>query len=114
MLEGLNGELELFKSPSFLLSSIHLLPTNLILPSSVTAIADKLGIDFALVHRKRKGNSLSAPESMEILVGDVKDKVCLGACVFKLLHLYLALGGYFGRRYDRHRLNFDPCCSHTP
>lgn len=43
----------------------------------VTAIADKLGIDFALIHRKRKGKALSAPESMEILVGDVKDKVAL-------------------------------------
>jgi len=43
----------------------------------VTAIADKLGIDFALVHRKRTRDSLSAPESMEILVGDVKDKVAI-------------------------------------
>jgi len=41
----------------------------------VTAIADKLGVEFALIHRKRKGKSLSAPEHMEILVGDVKDKV---------------------------------------
>jgi len=43
----------------------------------VTAIADRLGVDFALIHRKRKGKSLSAPESMEILVGDVKDKVAI-------------------------------------
>ncbi|KAF9533668.1 phosphoribosyl pyrophosphokinase [Crepidotus variabilis] len=43
----------------------------------VTAIADKLGIEFALIHRKRKGKSLSAPEAMEILVGDVRDKVCI-------------------------------------
>jgi hypothetical protein len=41
----------------------------------VTAIADKLGVEFALIHRKRNGKSLSAPEHMEILVGDVKDKV---------------------------------------
>ena len=42
--------------------------------ASVTAIADKLGVEFALIHRKRNGKSLSAPEHMEILVGDVKDK----------------------------------------
>jgi hypothetical protein len=41
----------------------------------VTAIADKLGVEFAMIHRKRNGKSLSAPEHMEILVGDVKDKV---------------------------------------
>jgi len=42
---------------------------------SVTAIADKLGVEFALIHRKRDNKSLSAPEHMELLVGDVKDKV---------------------------------------
>jgi hypothetical protein len=61
----------------------------------VTAIADKLGVEFALIHRKRNGKSLSAPEHMEILVGDVKDKVrwkhffffsCL-ACFLFLLHI---------------------------
>ena len=41
----------------------------------MTAIADKLGVEFAMIHRKRNGKSLSAPEHMEILVGDVKDKV---------------------------------------
>jgi ribose-phosphate pyrophosphokinase len=46
-------------------------------PSSarrVAAIADKLGVEFALIHRKRDRNAKNAPESMEILVGDVKDK----------------------------------------
>jgi len=43
----------------------------------VTAIADKLGVEFAIIHRKRNGKSLSAPEHMEILVGDVKDKVVI-------------------------------------
>ena len=47
----------------------------MIIVTSVTAIADKLGVEFALIHRKRNGKSLSAPEHMEILVGDVKDKV---------------------------------------
>ncbi|KAH6919224.1 ribose-phosphate pyrophosphokinase 2 [Coprinopsis sp. MPI-PUGE-AT-0042] len=42
-----------------------------------TAIADKLGIEFALIHRKRDGKSLTAPERMELLVGDVKDKVAI-------------------------------------
>jgi ribose-phosphate pyrophosphokinase len=41
----------------------------------VTAIADKLGLDFALIHRKRDGKSENAPEKMELLVGDVKGKV---------------------------------------
>lgn len=40
----------------------------------VTAIADKLGVEFALIHRKRDGKSENAPERMELLVGDVKDK----------------------------------------
>jgi len=44
---------------------------------SVTAIADKLGVEFALIHRKRKGKSLSAPEHMEILVGDVENKIAI-------------------------------------
>ena len=47
----------------------------IIIVTSVTGIADKLGVEFALIHRKRNGKSLSAPEHMEILVGDVKDKV---------------------------------------
>lgn len=38
-------------------------------------MADKLGIEFALTHRKRDGKSQTAPERMEILVGNVKDKV---------------------------------------
>ncbi|KIK59134.1 hypothetical protein GYMLUDRAFT_262213 [Collybiopsis luxurians FD-317 M1] len=43
----------------------------------VTAIADKLGVEFALIHRKRDGKQENAPERMEILVGDVKDKVAI-------------------------------------
>ncbi|KAI5828248.1 phosphoribosyltransferase-like protein [Schizophyllum commune] len=43
----------------------------------VTAIADKLGVEFALIHRKRNGRSKDAPETMEILVGDVQDKVAI-------------------------------------
>ncbi|KAH7911914.1 phosphoribosyltransferase-like protein [Hygrophoropsis aurantiaca] len=43
----------------------------------VTAIADKLGAEFALIHRKRDGKSENAPERMEILVGDVRDKVAI-------------------------------------
>lgn len=42
-----------------------------------TTMADKLGIEFALTHRKREGKSQTAPERMEILVGDVKDKVAI-------------------------------------
>ncbi|KAF8626232.1 hypothetical protein AX15_004916 [Amanita polypyramis BW_CC] len=43
----------------------------------VTAMADKLNVDFAIIHRKRDGKSETAPERMEILVGDVQDKVAL-------------------------------------
>ncbi|KAG6852493.1 Ribose-phosphate pyrophosphokinase 2 [Blastosporella zonata] len=43
----------------------------------VTAIADKLGVEFALIHRGRDGKSQTAPERMDILVGDVKDKVAI-------------------------------------
>ncbi|EIW85617.1 phosphoribosyl pyrophosphokinase, partial [Coniophora puteana RWD-64-598 SS2] len=43
----------------------------------VTAIADKLGVEFALIHRKRDGKSENAPERMELLVGDVHDKVAI-------------------------------------
>ncbi|KAG6331230.1 hypothetical protein ID866_7860 [Astraeus odoratus] len=43
----------------------------------VTAIADKLGVEFALIHRKRDRKSENAPERMELLVGDVRDKVAI-------------------------------------
>jgi len=43
----------------------------------VTAIADKLGVEFALIHKKRDGKSENAPERMELLVGDVADKVAI-------------------------------------
>jgi ribose-phosphate pyrophosphokinase len=41
----------------------------------VTAIADKLGVEFALIHKKRDNKTQNAPERMELLVGDVHDKV---------------------------------------
>lgn len=41
----------------------------------MTAIADKLGVEFALIHKKRDNKSKNAPERMELLVGDVRDKV---------------------------------------
>ncbi|EGN96364.1 hypothetical protein SERLA73DRAFT_186088 [Serpula lacrymans var. lacrymans S7.3] len=43
----------------------------------VTALADKLGVEFALIHRKRDGKSENAPERMELLVGNVCDKVAI-------------------------------------
>jgi len=42
-----------------------------------TAIADKLGVEFALIHRKRDGKSQNAPERMELLVGDVHEKIAI-------------------------------------
>ncbi|KAG5727386.1 Ribose-phosphate pyrophosphokinase 3 [Termitomyces sp. T112] len=41
----------------------------------VTAIADKLNVEFALIHRARDGKSQS--ERMDLLVGDVEDKVAI-------------------------------------
>lgn len=65
MREGLNGELGfLNRFPPFFKCVL----------SRVTAIADKLGVEFALIHRKRDRKSETAPERMEILVGDVQDK----------------------------------------
>lgn len=43
----------------------------------MTAIADKLGIEFALIHRQRMYKSDNSPEKMEVLVGDVRDKVAI-------------------------------------
>ncbi|KAJ6589973.1 phosphoribosyltransferase-like protein [Mycena vulgaris] len=43
----------------------------------VTAIADKLGVEFALIHRQRDRKTENAPERMELLVGDVKDKIAI-------------------------------------
>ncbi|KAI6046779.1 phosphoribosyltransferase-like protein [Pisolithus marmoratus] len=43
----------------------------------VAAIADKLGVEFALIHRQRDKQSKNAPERMELLVGDVRDKVAI-------------------------------------
>ncbi|KAH9939054.1 phosphoribosyl pyrophosphokinase [Epithele typhae] len=42
----------------------------------VTAVADKLGVEFALIHRERKRKP-GAPERMEVLVGDVRGKVAI-------------------------------------
>ncbi|KAI5993913.1 phosphoribosyltransferase-like protein [Pisolithus albus] len=43
----------------------------------VAAIADKLGVEFALIHRQRDRGSKNAPERMELLVGDVRDKAAI-------------------------------------
>ena len=56
---------------------VYFVPHYVLKRIRVTAIADKLGVDFALIHRKRDGKSEAAPEKMELLVGDVKDKVRL-------------------------------------
>ena len=51
---------------------------------SVTAIADKLGLESALFHRKRVGKTEDAPEKMELLVGKIKDKVSFPSLSFTL------------------------------
>jgi ribose-phosphate pyrophosphokinase len=44
-----------------------------------SSIADRLGVEFALIHRKKERgagkNGVTQEEKMEILVGDVRDKV---------------------------------------
>ena len=44
-----------------------------------TVIADKLNMDFALIHKERRINASgsTASSSDMMLVGDVKDKVCI-------------------------------------
>ncbi|CAD6571263.1 MAG: hypothetical protein CYPHOPRED_004371 [Cyphobasidiales sp. Tagirdzhanova-0007] len=43
-----------------------------------TVIADRLNVDFALINRNRhKGDRPDAPGRMELLVGDVKDKIAI-------------------------------------
>lgn len=41
----------------------------------VTAIADKLGVEFALIHRQHVSKGEDVPDKMDVLVGDVRDKV---------------------------------------
>ncbi|KAI0093836.1 phosphoribosyl pyrophosphokinase [Irpex rosettiformis] len=43
----------------------------------VTAIADKLGVEFALIHRHHVAKGEDEPEKMDVLVGDVKDKIAI-------------------------------------
>jgi len=43
----------------------------------VTAMADKLGLEFALINRKRDIQNPEHKERMELLVGNVKDKVAI-------------------------------------
>lgn len=43
-------------------------------PSSVTSIADRLNVDFALIHKERK--KANEVDRM-VLVGDVKDRVAI-------------------------------------
>ena len=69
-----------------------------------TTIADKLGVEFALIHRKRDGKERDAPEHMEILVGDVRDKVPLLLLVPIITYLRNSHTGRDpGGRYDRLR-----------
>lgn len=43
---------------------------------SATVVADRLNVDFALINRNRhKGDQPDTPGKMELLVGDVRDKV---------------------------------------
>lgn len=45
---------------------------------SATTIADRLNVDFALINRQRhKGDHPDTPGRMELLVGDVKDKIAI-------------------------------------
>ncbi|TFL01112.1 phosphoribosyltransferase-like protein [Pterulicium gracile] len=43
----------------------------------VTGMADRMGVEFALIHRQRTSKAADAPEKMDLLVGNVKDKVVI-------------------------------------
>lgn len=53
---------------------------------SATSIADKLNVDFGLINRSRdlriKSAETTGTDSMKLLVGDVKDKVCSDIVTF--------------------------------
>lgn len=51
---------------------------NIFAASSATTLADRLDVDFALINRNRsKGDAPDSEGRMEILVGDVKNKVAI-------------------------------------
>jgi phosphoribosylpyrophosphate synthetase len=62
---------------------LHLSCLWLMNMARVTAIADKLGIEFALIHRERKRRGangellVDGEEYMEVLVGNIEDKVAI-------------------------------------
>jgi len=74
-------------------------------------MADKLGVEFALIHRKRDGKSQNAPERMELLVGDVRDKEQTISYTLREFLLTITPGGYFGGRHDRYWTHAHACCS---
>jgi len=43
----------------------------------VTSIADKLGLDFALINRLRDNKVKNSPERMQLVVGDVRGKIAI-------------------------------------
>lgn len=77
----------------------------------VTAIADKLGLDFALIHRKRDNKVRDAPEKMELLVGDVRGKVSLLRLLMTSISK-LVLGCDPRGRHDRQRPYSEPRSPH--
>jgi ribose-phosphate pyrophosphokinase len=61
-------------TPSLYLPALNL--SNL--PRSATNLADRLDVDFALINRNRsKGDGPESEGRMELLVGDVKDRVAI-------------------------------------
>ncbi|KAK7472163.1 ribose phosphate diphosphokinase subunit prs4 [Stygiomarasmius scandens] len=65
--------------------------------SGATAVAEKLGVDFALINRKQDGRKEDAPEKMEILVGNVKDKLRNWISLLEARIQYLAYSDLVGR-----------------
>ena len=67
-----------------------------LLACSATVVADRLNVDFALINRNRhKGDHPDNPGRMELLVGDVRDKVRIriatAASGFQPVHAYTVL-----------------------
>lgn len=55
----------------------RLLTANAFWQKRVTSLADKLNVDFALIHRETHHTDEDVKETRLTLVGDVKDKICI-------------------------------------
>lgn len=77
MLEEPSGECR-SRSSMMSMQGRYVSELNIFAASSATTLADRLDVDFALINRNRsKGDAPDSEGRMEILVGDVKNKVAI-------------------------------------